>query len=70
MRDNDIVELILLTAKNQMNIADRREDEVLNVLLVLSEISTNTDSAMTTHKNAHPVTYDQAEAIYDQCSYG
>ena len=43
MREHDIIELILLTAKLQLNTADVREDEVLNVLNSIEESFTITD---------------------------
>ena len=68
MREQDIIELVLATAKQQMNIVDKRDDEIVHILKSVSETTTTTD-ALSITKYAHPVKYDEAHAIYDRCSY-
>jgi len=46
-----------------------RTDEVVDVLIILDETITLQETSMVLTKSGHPVKYDQAEAIYDRCTY-
>ena len=68
MATDDFVDLVMSLAKQQMNIVEYREDEIIYIIKVIKETITLTDSVIVT-KTAHPVKYDQTIAIYDRCTY-
>jgi len=69
MATDDIIDLVMSLAKQQMNIVEYREDELIYIIKIIKETITLTDS-VTVIKAAHPVKYDEVIAIYDRCTYG
>jgi len=67
--NEDLISLILAIVKQQQNVVNVRDDELVDKLKIVSESVTLSES-LTIKKNTHPVKYDDPEAIYDRCSYG
>ncbi len=68
-REEDIIELLLKVAKQQMNITDKREDELIHIVKLLKETTTTTETSLLVTKEDHPVKYDEPHAIYDRVTY-
>ena len=68
MREQDIIELVLTTAKQQMNIVDKRDDEIIHILKSVTETITMTDTSTSIFKEAHPVKWD--EPLWNRATWG
>ena len=68
MRDEDIVDLILNTAKQQTNIVDKRDDEIIHILKSTNEIITITDTITGIGFESHPVIWDQP--VWNRFTWG
>jgi hypothetical protein len=54
---NDIVSLILSSAKLTMNQADTRDDDTIDILKLVDETVTVTDATAVITMNPHPIKY-------------
>ncbi len=68
MRDEDIVDLILNIAKQQMNIIDKRDDEIIHILFSVNETITITDTSTQIIFESHPVKWDQP--VWNRFTWG
>lgn len=59
MRDNDIIDLILQTTKKQLNTAVNRDDNLINIIELVEEEITLTDTSTTIEYKSHPVKWGE-----------
>ena len=70
-QQKDMIDLLLSLAKQQQKMVDVRGDELLHKISIISETITLSDGDAVTsiELNTHPVKYDDANAVYDRCTY-
>ncbi len=73
MKDDDIVELILKTAKDQYNTAEYRDNEILHVITTVDETITVTESSLAITKTSHPAkwgTVGVPTVVWNRATWG